>query len=429
MNTGLILTLVAFVFVAFAMFTGKVAVSVACGIAMVFLWLTGVVSEQEVFANFVSSNIIVLIGMMIVIKALLKTSILSHIAGLIRRSKGNSIQLVLLVGMIIPFFLCQFIGGVTSMITALPLLIALAAEIGIPATVVVLPASVGAQAGLNALPIGGAAAQYLTHNQIAANVGCTEELGFWDFCLSRMPGTLLVMGFVVLVGYKLLPQRDLKNADALDNGPDVLKKSELPKWQEITAYAIFLGSLVLMLFARSWHISMGLISTGAALLCGLTGILNEKEMYNAVNWPLVFMMGFMLAMSTALNNSGAGELLANALSGVFGLGNLVLICAIVFIFCATLTQFMDNTALVNVLTPIVIIACMQNGISALPLQCIIKASCLVSFCSPLASPSALMAYNLGGYTMKEMAKFSVPLVLISALVTIPWVPLYFSLVG
>lgn len=113
MNTGLILTLVAFVFVAFAMFTGKVAVSVACGIAMVFLWLTGVVSEQEVFANFVSSNIIVLIGMMIVIKALLKTSILSHIAGLIRRSKGNSIQLVLLVGMIIPFFLCQFIGGVT----------------------------------------------------------------------------------------------------------------------------------------------------------------------------------------------------------------------------------------------------------------------------------------------------------------------------
>lgn len=427
MNTQLAFTLLAFVFVAFALLSGKIAPSVACGVAMSFLWITGVVTEQEVFANFISSNIIVMIGMMIVIAALLKTSILSHIAGLILKSKGNSVRIVLIVGMIIPFFLCQFIGGVTSMITVLPLLIALAAQIGIPPTVVVLPASVGAQAGLLGLPIGGGAVQYMVMNQIAANVGCTEELGFWDLFLTRIPGTIAVMAFVVLIGYKLLPQRELGNADALENKPDVLKKSELPKWKEMAAYAIFLGSLGLMFFARSLGIPMALISTVAAFLCVLCGIIDEREMFRSVNWSLIFMMGFMLAMSTALNNSGAGELMASALGGVFGLGNAFAICAVVFLLCALLTQFMDNTALANIFTPIVIIACMQNNISALPLIATIQASCLVSFTSPLASPSALMAYNLGGYSLKEMMKFSVPLVLISAIVSIIWIPLYFSL--
>ena len=95
MNTGLVLTLIAFVFVAFALLTGKVPPSIACGTSMVFLWISGVVTEQEVFANFVKSNIIVMIGMMVVIAALLKTSLLSHVASMVLKAKGNSVQLVL----------------------------------------------------------------------------------------------------------------------------------------------------------------------------------------------------------------------------------------------------------------------------------------------------------------------------------------------
>ena len=427
MNIGLILTLIAFVFVAVSLLTGKVAPSIACGVSVAFLWVTGVLDMEEVFANFVSSNIIVMVSMMIVIGALLKTSILSHIAGLIRKSKGNSIRLLLIVGILIPFILCQFIGGVTSMITVLPLLIALASEIGISPTKLVLPASVGAQAGLFALPIGSAAAMYLMKNQIITNLGGTEALGFWDLCISRIPATIITMIFVIAVGYKLLPERELGDTDALDSKPDVFKKSELPRWKEIAAYIIFFGSLVLMIFSNQLGLNNTMISMVAAMLCGLLGILNEREMYQSVNWSLIFMMSFMLAITTAMGSSGAGELLANALAGIFGTGNMTLIVAVVFLVCAFLTQLMDNTALINIFSPIAVIACMQNGISCLPVLCAIDASCLVSYCTPLASPSALMAYKLGGYSMKEMLKFSLPLILISAVVSIIWIPLYFSL--
>lgn len=427
MSTGLILTLIAFLFVAFSLLSGKVAPSVACGVSVAFLWVVGVLDMTEVFANFVSSNIIMMVSMMIVIGALLRTSILSNIAGVLKTSKGVNIRHLLIVGMLIPFVLCQFIGGVTSMITVLPLLIALATEIGVSPTMLVLPASVGAQAGLMALPIGGAASMYLMKNQIITNVGGSEALGFWDLCFTRMPATIVTIIFVVLVGYKLLPQRELGDADALDNKPDVFKKSELPRWKEIAAYIIFFGSLILMIFSQQLGLNNTMIAVVAAMLCGLLRILNEREMYQAVNWPLIFMMSFMLSISTALNNSGAGELLANLLSGVFGLDNMFLVVGIVFLFCVILTQLMDNTALINIFSPIAVVACMQNGISCLPVLCAIDASCLASYSTPLASPSALMAYKLGGYSMKEMLKFSVPLILISTVVSIIWIPIYFSL--
>lgn len=105
------------------------------------------------------------------------------------------------------------------------------------------------------------------------------------------------MVFVVLIGCKLLPQRELGSADELEHKPDVLKKSELPKWKEFAAYAIFLGSLGLMFVSRSLGISMSLIATVAVFLCVLLGILDERKMFRSINWSLIFMMGFMPAMS------------------------------------------------------------------------------------------------------------------------------------
>ena len=38
-----------------------------------------------------------------------------------------------------------------------------------------------------------------------------------------------------------------------------------------------------------------------------------------------------------------------------------------------------------------------------------------------------MAYKLGGYSMKEMLKFSIPIIALSTVVSIIWVPFYFSI--
>lgn len=427
-NLFLILTLVSFLFVAICLLTGKLPASVACGISVVFLWVTGVLTTTEVFENFVSRNIITMIGMMILVGALLKTNILIYISGLVRNFKGGGVRILLVAATIIPFILCQFIGGVTAMITVLPLLIALADEVDISPTLLVLPASVGAQAGLMALPIGGAASMFLMKNTIIANVGGIEELGFWDLSLSRLPGTIVVLLYVIFVGYKLLPKRHLTTTDAFDHKSATLSESQLPAWKQKAIYVLFTLTMLAMCFSKQIGVELTQIATISAIISILLGVLSEREAFQSVHWPLIFFMGFMLALATAVGKSGAGDLLAKSMSGLFSTGNLTLAIAGLFMILVILTQFMDNMALINIFTPIAVMAAMQHGLSSLPFVCAIDSSCLASFGTPLSSPSSLMAYQLGGYSMKEMVKFSAPVILLSSIVSILWIPLYFGFI-
>lgn len=424
MNFGLIVTLAAFVFVAISLLTNIVPASVATGIGVAVLWFAGVIDTTEAFSNFISSNIIIMITMQIVTAALLKTDLLHHIAGAVNRGKSGE-KVLIAAMLVVPFFLCQFIGGVTAVITVIPLAMALARETKVPPSVLVLSASVGAQAGLLVLPIGFSAGWYLTKVQMAANLGIDAPLGFWDLCLVRMPGTIAIFLFVIFFGSKLAPRRELKDESLLDTRE--IQKSSLPAWKQKLMYLIFILVILAMSFSGQLGVENTQISLAAALLVVVLGYLNEREMYQSVNWSLIFMMGFMLAITTALSNSGAGELLANILQPVYGTGNTIFVCAITFIFCSVLTQLMDNTALINIFTPVCILAAYNNGIDVLPVIAAVDASCLLSFTSPLASPSSLMAYKLGGFSIKEMLRFNAPLVLLAIVISVIWIPLYFAI--
>lgn len=125
-------------------------------------------------------------------------------------------------------------------------------------------------------------------------------MGFWDLCLARLPGTIVVFLFVLFFGWKLLPQRDLGQSDMLENGGmKGLKRSELPQWKQNLIYIIFIAVLLLLSFSRQLGINSMLITTVAGLLVILLGFLKEREAYSSVNWPLIFMMSFMLAISWA----------------------------------------------------------------------------------------------------------------------------------
>ena len=426
MNIGMWLTIAAFVFVAFALLTNKIPGWVACAISVLVLWFAKVITQEEAFSNFVSQNIICMIAMQMLTAGILKTDILHIIASSIKKVKGG-IYVMLAAVMIIPFFLCQFIGGVTAMITVIPLAMGLAKEAGLAPTLMVLPASVGAQAGLMCLPIGRASVMYLTKNQILESFGSTEALGYFDMMNCRLPASILVFIFVIFIGYKLLPQRGLADESMLENGGmKAIKRSTMPQWKQNVVYIIFVAVIILMSNAKRVGMNNIQISMIAALLMILLGVIDSNEAFRAVNWNLVFMMGFILALSTAMARSGAGEAVATLLDPIYKSGSVFVACAGTFLICVILTQVMDNTALINIFTPVVVAAAMKHGMSALPVILAVDASCLVSFSTPLASPSSLLAYQLGGYSMKEMLKFNLPCILIATVFSIFWIPFYFG---
>ena len=106
--------------------------------------------------------------------------------------------------------------------------------------------------------------------------------------------------------------------------------------------------------------------------------------------------------------------------------NIAVVVGGFFLLCAVLTQVLENGGLVNILTPLAILACMNNGVSALPVICAIELSSITAIMTPMASATAATAFGAGNYTIKQAVKFGLPVILIEMLVSIIWMPIYFG---
>lgn len=427
MNLDIIITLAAFVFIGFSMITNKVPAAIACGISVVVLWFFGILDAQEAFGNFISDAILSTIGMMIITRGLMKTDILRNIATLVQRAKGGTVLLLFAV-MLITSLMVSVIGSqITSVITVIPLAMALAEYAGIKPTLLVFPAVIGAQSTLLPIPLGSQAVGYLGTNQMLESMGAVGNMNMWDAKLVAFLPSVAAIIYILAGGWKLLPARELGKADILENGGiKNLTKSEFSKAKQYFIYFIFLAVLVLVIFSRNIGITAAQVTTAGAFLMVITGVLNDREFFGAIPWPLIFMMSFMMSFVAAFSNSGAGALLASLLQPIFGTQNLWIVCSVTFIFCIVVTQFMDNTALIQILFPIAVAACVANDIPAVPVVLAISSSAVISYLTPMASPSGLLAYQLGGYSIKEMFKFGVPVIAITAIVSCVWIPLYWT---
>ena len=65
-----------------------------------------------------------------------------------------------------------------------------------------------------------------------------------------------------------------------------------------------------MIFNNQLGISGGQIAFLGAVLYLVLGILPQREAFASVNWSIVFMVAFGIAMSSALVSSGAADVIA-----------------------------------------------------------------------------------------------------------------------
>ena len=80
-----------------------------------------------------------------------------------------------------------------------------------------------------------------------------------------------------------------------------------------------------------------------------------EEVYRAINWTTVILVGAMLPLSTAIAETGAAQLMAEASSLVGGFGPRALLAGL-FVLTTVLGQVISNTATALILIPISVVA-------------------------------------------------------------------------
>ncbi len=167
-------------------------------------------------------------------------------------------------------------------------------------------------------------------------------------------------------------------------------------------------------------VAVALAFSGAALAMILTGAISPEAAYEAVEWPILVMLGALIPVSEALQTTGGAELIGDLLStmaiGLPAWGSVALIMAVAM----AVTPFLNNAATVLVMAPIAAVFAERLGLEPDAFLMAVAVGSGCAFLTPIGHQCNTLVMGPGGYRFSDYARLGAPL---SVLVLVVGVPL------
>jgi di/tricarboxylate transporter len=157
----------------------------------------------------------------------------------------------------------------------------------------------------------------------------------------------------------------------------------------------------------------------------VTGCLKMNEVYEAVDWKIIFLIVGMLSLGLALEKTKGAEWLAHGAIGGMGLWGPVVVLSVVYLIASVLTEFLTNNAVAVLLTPIAIQIAAGMQVSPRPFLIAVAIGASASFATPIGYQTNTLVYGAGGYRFGDFLKIGLPLnvllwILATILIPILW---------
>ncbi len=228
------------------------------------------------------------------------------------------------------------------------------------------------------------------------------------------------MLYMMFVGKYLLPNKIL---DADQEVEQEIEAGESSVAKMVVAGTI-LAAVVLVMSVGVPGVSLEMAAIIGAIICVLTGCLTEKQAYASIDWVTIFLFAGMMPVSTAMDKTGAGKLIADWTVGLMGGSpSPLVVTAVLFALSCGLTQFMSNTASSALLCPIGIAISQNLGADpkAVLMAIAVAASC--AFASPVGTPPNTLVLGPGGYKFMDYVKAGTGLVIVCFIVSLVIIPM------
>ncbi len=161
--------------------------------------------------------------------------------------------------------------------------------------------------------------------------------------------------------------------------------------------------------------------SAAALVVVLTNIVPLREVYDAIDWPVVVLLGSMMPIGAALETTGVTELITSGIVGLSGSVSPIVILTLVLVVTMTLSDIMNNAATAVVASPIAYGTAIELGVNpdAFLMAVAVGASC--AFLTPIGHQNNTLIMGPGGYQFGDYWRVGLPLEVIIVAVSIPMI--------
>ena len=190
------------------------------------------------------------------------------------------------------------------------------------------------------------------------------------------------------------------------------------------AAAIMLGVVVAVMLGYA-PIAVAAVVGGTIMV--LSGCLTMEEAYRAIDWRAIFLIAGMLPLGTAMQDTGAAQYLANQVMTLLGDAGPWPVITGLYLLTAMATMIIPTAALVVLMSPIVLSAMNDLGLSPETAMMAVAMAASASFTSPISHPANILVMGPGGYRFVDYLKVGVPLTLVVFAAVMLLLPVFWPL--
>lgn len=249
------------------------------------------------------------------------------------------------------------------------------------------------------------------------------DIDFIKWMMVGLPAAILIIPGAWLALLKIFPPEIKELPVSEDKLKEDLNELGRLTHKERATIVVFLIAVALWVFdpllKHLFDISIPtvVVAVMAASLLFLPGIniMTWKEAEKAIEWGSIILIASGLALGMSMFETGAARWLAWAtLSGIGSLPTVFRILVVVLIVELLKIFFSSNTVTGLIIIPIVIVLCLELGIEPWLVAGPASIATSLAFILVTSSPTNVIPYSSGYFTIKDFAKTGVLITIISA---------------
>lgn len=165
----------------------------------------------------------------------------------------------------------------------------------------------------------------------------------------------------------------------------------------------------------------------AVIVYLLLNILPVRNLYDAIDWPVIILLSAMIPVGSALQSTGLTELLATQVLTLTQGMPVYLIIGLVLVVTMFLSDIINNAATAVIMAPLAYGIAMGLGVSADPFFMAVAVGASCAFLTPIGHQSNTLVLGPGGYAFGDYWRMGLPLEIMIVLLAVPLILLVWPL--